>query len=1751
MNWSPIALQSAKRRATPLASALALTLMTGLTSSASATPYNPIINLAMTLPSLATANSLMPSPAEGPAYYTIVFKEAPLATYRGELPSLRGPENVLRQGIPIAKINVNSAPALAYVNYLASKQQSFIDELSGNFGRPLVVMARMQHALNAVIVRLSSAEAAEVMQRADVSFVEREHNLELHTDRGPAFIGAPSIWNGMTASGIATQGEGVLFGDIDTGINWESPAFAAVGPIDGYVHQNPNGNGSFLGQCATGGVDVGRCNNKLIGIYNFSSAGTSGTDSDGHGSHTASTAAGNLWNATYSNGPFLISGVAPRANVISYRACETAGCSSSATSQSANQAIVDGVDVINYSISGGTSPWTDATSTAFRNAVAAGTFVAASAGNTSTATPDPQGQVNHMEPWVETVAASTTDRIIAVDLDLTSEASPPANTQDIPLRPGGAPLPTQNLTNVPLIKSPNFANGSTDGCAAYPPNTFVRGSGDPLDRIFADGFDGTPPPPLAEGAVAVLHLDGTASSCGSGARRTAALAAGAIGVIFVDTVYLNLGASGTSWSMLMSDWLNLEAGSNPATARISIDVSARAFPSDGDQIANFSFRGPRLVGGQGMVKPDITAPGVDILAVGASGTVGPNGVMLLNGTSMSSPHMAGSAVLMRALNPNWTPTEIKSALNLSSNNFGAVNQDGSPVRLWDYGSGRVNLTSASKVGLIMDETAANFLAANPATGGEISTLNLASMAKANFVGDTVFTRTFRRARLGSQTYTLSATGFPVGAVDLSPASFTTADSQTITVTVHGGMLPSSQWTLGEVTLTPSAGDEPDLHLPIAVNPAGPIIEVSPTSITDTSATTVSNDLTISNIGNPTLNWSVTTTGTAQVTPLNTSTSNNGQLGGLYVADSEGDYISQNFDTRGMTHVTTMRANGFTLPGGSSLTAANTPSMTFSVYADNAGVPAGAPEGFGSAPLWTYSNTIGAANGITTTGGNLQLNLGAAGVPSLDVPAGRHWMTVYPTITQSSATLLWAWRTSPDATVGNVPVVYQPYFDNTQFLTFSGVTAMSAFVQGTVDCALPSWASLPTSAGSLGFGGSQTVPVNFNAAGLSAGTYTATLCIASNASNLATVVVPLTFTVPAVPPVPTLSKAFAPTNVAISANSRLTITLNNAGSAASTLSADLTDTFPAGLVVAATPAASTSCTGGTVTAVAGSGSVSLATGAQIPAMSSCTVAVDVTSAAASVYNNVIAAGALQTSTGNNAAAASANLIVTGAFPAPYCPRAFTSAVEPITLVNFANINKVSSEVVGGTPALENFLSQDIHVLPGATYKVSVNGNADGATYVNVYRAYIDWNQDGVFAENDSERYELGSLTGSTGISGEQTSGFITIPMSAVAGTTRLRIVKNFSVAGLACTNSGYGQAEDYSLTLDPGAPLPPPVATLSKGFTPAAGDFALPTTLTINLGQANGVGIATTTAPLTDTLPAGLTVAATPNASTTCPSGVVTAAASSGTVSLDTGAQIPAMGCTVKVNVQAAAAGNYVNTIAAGALQTDIGNSGAAATANFRGLVAGPTSYGTGFEAPFTLAGINGQQGWGTTGTAANATVSGTQPAAGTQHLRITSTAATSGTPVGALPPTQAVSTGNYSVMTAKVRISRTTNGAIFDLNPQDPVAGVVSTLVRFDKAVGRSIQIVDFTLGTYQPTGATWPLNTYFDISMAFNRAARTVQVCIDGTSIYNGANAVSSPYIGNLIAKQSGAASSTAGNTMDVDELVISNTDTAPVCTP
>jgi len=773
------------------------------------------------LPAFGSASDFASDPAATAANatarvrYTIVLKGEPLAAYRGGV-SGYAPASRFTSGRKAGRLDAAAPASRAYVAYLAERQHAFVDTLGFAIGRPLTTVATMQHALNAVIVELDDREAAIALRRSDVELVERERMLELSTDRGPAFIGAPLIWDGTASNGVASQGEGIVVADLDTGINWESPAFAATGQIDGYVHTNPNGAGVYLGLCGPTppNADLGHCNDKLIGMYDFTStaANRSAYDLDGHGSHTASTIVGNHWLAPFGGGTFTISGVAPHANVIAYRVC-TSGCPTSASTQAANQAVVDAVDVLNFSISGGIAPWGDSVSLAFRGAVEAGIFVAASAGNDGPVA----GSTNHTEPWVETVAASTKDNVVGFRFNLTAPSAPP-DTQNLPLRPAAPPLPTEDIVSAPIVKSPTFDDGSNDGCSAFAPDTFTVPDLPAADTVFADGFDPATTPGRL-GAVAVLALDQNASNCGSVSRRAAALDAGAIGVIFVDRDFINLGASETSWSMLRADWDAAWAviETDPEHARASLLLPASSFPQRGDVVADFSSRGPRASSGQYVVKPDITAPGVDILAAYTAEEGGATSTAMENGTSMSSPHITGSAALLRAVQPTWTPTEVRSAINMTSKIADLVNADGSATDPFDLGSGRVDLTRAALSGVVLDETAANFTAANPATGGDLSTLNLASMASASCATTCTFTRTLRSTTLTDQTYTVAGSGLG-GGIDVAPPSFTigAGATQVITITVDGSALPAG-WSFGELSLTPDDVLLPALRMPIAID----------------------------------------------------------------------------------------------------------------------------------------------------------------------------------------------------------------------------------------------------------------------------------------------------------------------------------------------------------------------------------------------------------------------------------------------------------------------------------------------------------------------------------------------------------------------------------------------------------------------------------------------------------------------------------------------------------------------------------------------------------------------------------------------------------------------------------------------------------------------------------------------------------------------------------------------------------------------
>lgn len=164
---------------------------------------------------------------------------------------------------------------------------------------------------------------------------------------------------------------------------------------------------------------------------------------------------------------------------------------------------------------------------------------------------------------------------------------------------------------------------------------------------------------------------------------------------------------------------------------------------------------------------------------------------------------------------------------------------------------------------------------------------------------------------------------------------------------------------------------------------------------------------------------------------------------------------------------------------------------------------------------------------------------------------------------------------------------------------------------------------------------------------------------------------------------------------------------------------------------------------------------------------------------------------------------------GGFPAPYCAEAFSNAVEPISRVVFAGIDNTSPTTVGpqtAQPPHQDFTAVTGTVDPGSSYPIAVEGNTDG-NFTTAIKAYIDWNDDGVFSAAD-EIYQVGTLTNTTGADGVQAVGTILVPATATAGPKRMRVQKKFTSTTpptypTPCNTAGYGQAEDYTVTVTGG------------------------------------------------------------------------------------------------------------------------------------------------------------------------------------------------------------------------------------------------------------------------------------------------------------------------------------------------------------
>ena len=417
------------------------------------------------------------------------------------------------------QIGCRAPPASqAYLSFLEAQQQTAIVAVEQRLGRPVEVAFQYLAALNAFAVRLTPAEAARIADLPQVQAVYRDVERVLDSDVGPIDIEAPEIWNGDTGTLKATRGEGIVIGVINTGINHAHPSFAATDG-DGYTHSNPFGAGLFKGWCAT---NAGFCNAKLIAAYDLYPGGSGGPeDTNGHGSHTASTAGGNAHNAVFDVGttPYnlRIQGVAPRANIVAYKVCNPL-CPGSASIAAVNSAILnDQVDVLNYSISGSDSPWTDPVDLAFLDAFNAGIFVSTSAGNSGPGA----STIAHTGPWNTATAASTINRIIANTLDVTG-STPPAELQARPAVPGDNTSILANLSG-PIRYNPANANGCNTFSAGYFTNSLAliqRGNCDFSIKVTNAENAG------ATGVVIFNNVGGPPISMGSLRRHTARLHAG-------------------------------------------------------------------------------------------------------------------------------------------------------------------------------------------------------------------------------------------------------------------------------------------------------------------------------------------------------------------------------------------------------------------------------------------------------------------------------------------------------------------------------------------------------------------------------------------------------------------------------------------------------------------------------------------------------------------------------------------------------------------------------------------------------------------------------------------------------------------------------------------------------------------------------------------------------------------------------------------------------------------------------------------------------------------------------------------------------------------------------------------------------------------------------------------------------------------------------------------------------------------------
>ncbi|WP_229257218.1 S8 family peptidase [Duganella callida] len=769
--------------------------------------------------------------------YIVQLVDKPAASYTGGVAGLKATKPAAGQ-----RLQLDAAHVQAYTNYLDQQRSAVLNTLSAD-----QIKHEYKIVFNGFSAMLTDDEARALKKNSAVARLSANVNMRTSTSYTPTFLGLNQpggLWDQVGGQGAA--GEDTVIAMLDTGVWPENPGFAdrvddSGAPVfeGGTLAYGPP-PASWKGVCEPGqGFSPSNCNNKLIGARIFPpSSGISPyeyisvRDSDGHGTHTATTAAGDANVAANVGGVPMgkVIGMAPRARLAIYKVCWTAdygnggyenSCPTDSSVAAIEQAVLDGVNVISFSIgsTAGGGSFDEPTEQAFLAAANAGVFVSAAGGNAGPDNPA-QAPVTHISPWLTTVANSTHNRSYLGSITLGNGVKLTGVSNNA------------NTPSAPLILAKDAGKRGT-----RPDDIHVAQCYGPDDNVGMP-FD----PAKVKGKILVCDRGGNVLVN----KVASAMAAGAVGVVIVNveggattlpsqyynlsTVHINLADAKTLKSYMA------QAAAGKATGalgdvRPTYDTNPAAAPI----VAGSSSRGPNVADAN-ILKPDISAPGSDILAgylpnmatveefqaPYTGGKLAPPAWAFLTGTSMATPHISGIAAVLKQRHPEWSPAAIKSALmttafdTQSDGRTAPLAWDSSALDTgklpWGQGAGQVAPTPAADPGLIYDlgaEDYRRFLCGQTlnthfdctgVTPLAAYDLNLPSLSVAAVMGNQTLHRTVTNVGKTAATYTATAS-LPGFKVDVQPASLVLGPGAKgdYTVKLTRTDAPMHAWQYGSLT----------------------------------------------------------------------------------------------------------------------------------------------------------------------------------------------------------------------------------------------------------------------------------------------------------------------------------------------------------------------------------------------------------------------------------------------------------------------------------------------------------------------------------------------------------------------------------------------------------------------------------------------------------------------------------------------------------------------------------------------------------------------------------------------------------------------------------------------------------------------------------------------------------------------------------------------------------------------------------------